>query len=411
MITSGLSFEDIGDISFILPELSHTTQFFNINIISLTNKPSSQIKEIDCNGVMVSVRSLSLPKLGGGWKVLKALVLMFNIEFLKEAMVVLSNREGSFFKKVRMLAGIWSSATRIKNYINKNYDLSDYSALYSYWFDNRALACVMLKKQYPHLKIVTRAHGGDLYKNANPARYQPAKLYMDKNIDMIAFVSRHGLEYYRTHFSGPGTKKCNLFHLGVKKNMEPSEISYAKRGYVKALSISNLVPVKRIHLLIEALSGLEIEIEWTHFGSGPEDEALREMAHNRLDEKNNIKYRFAGFLENTVMIELIKEMRPDFLINVSASEGLPVSMMEACSLSLPIIGTAVGGVPEIVGTDNGILLSPNPSAEEIRFAIVAMSEKTEMEMMMLKKNSYIKWRDEFDSEKNYKKFAERLDNL
>lgn len=66
MITSGLSFEDIGDISFILPELSHTTQFFNINIISLTNKPSSQIKEIDCNEVMVSVRSLSLPKLRGG---------------------------------------------------------------------------------------------------------------------------------------------------------------------------------------------------------------------------------------------------------------------------------------------------------------------------------------------------------
>ena len=46
----------------------------------------------------------------------------------------------------------------------------------------------------------------------------------------------------------------------------------------------------------------------------------------------------------------------DALINVSESEGLPFSMMEAISFGIPVIGTNVGGVKEIINNDTGILL-------------------------------------------------------
>ena len=52
-------------------------------------------------------------------------------------------------------------------------------------------------------------------------------------------------------------------------------------------------------------------------------------------------------------------------INVSSTEGIPVSIMEAMSFGIPVIATAVGGTPEIVNNENGYLLSKDPSAKEL----------------------------------------------
>ena len=52
-------------------------------------------------------------------------------------------------------------------------------------------------------------------------------------------------------------------------------------------------------------------------------------------------------------------------INVSSSEGIPVSIMEVMSFGIPVIGTNVGGVSELVNQENGHLLSANPAAQEI----------------------------------------------
>ena len=49
----------------------------------------------------------------------------------------------------------------------------------------------------------------------------------------------------------------------------------------------------------------------------------------------------------------------DGFVLASNNEGLPVALMEALALGLPIVATAVGGVPEAVTTDeNGILVPP-----------------------------------------------------
>lgn len=58
-------------------------------------------------------------------------------------------------------------------------------------------------------------------------------------------------------------------------------------------------------------------------------------------------------------------------INVSSSEGLPVSIMEACSFGIPIIATNVGGTAEIVQAGvNGILLKEQFETEVLKQAIL-----------------------------------------
>lgn len=49
----------------------------------------------------------------------------------------------------------------------------------------------------------------------------------------------------------------------------------------------------------------------------------------------------------------------DLFVNMSLSEGIPVSIMEAISFGIPIIATNVGGNAEIVNDETGVLIPVN----------------------------------------------------
>ncbi len=81
-----------------------------------------------------------------------------------------------------------------------------------------------------------------------------------------------------------------------------------------------------------------------------------------------IEYRgFVGRARDTVMPEL------DALCIMSEQEGLPMTLIEAFSLGIPVIATPVGGIPEaIVDGRNGFLSAPN--AEGLSRAVSALTD-------------------------------------
>ena len=56
----------------------------------------------------------------------------------------------------------------------------------------------------------------------------------------------------------------------------------------------------------------------------------------------------------------------------SDSDGLPLAVMEACAAGLPCIASAVGGVTDILGDDQGLLVPPD-SAQALTDAMRHMS--------------------------------------
>ena len=157
---------------------------------------------------------------------------------------------------------------------------------------------------------------------------------------------------------------------------------------------------------------MKFDIEWTHIGG--EKTAVSEIlkfADSILKDRKNIKYIFKGYLSNDDFNEYYKQEPIDCFINVSFSEGVPVSIMEALSFGIPVIATNVGGVSELVNSSNGFLLSPNPSIEEISSAIQKYRDLDQSDKLLFRKNAYDTWDRSYNAEKNYRMFADQLFKL
>jgi glycosyltransferase involved in cell wall biosynthesis len=131
-------------------------------------------------------------------------------------------------------------------------------------------------------------------------------------------------------------------------------------GYIGRLSEE-----KGIKYLIEAssiLNELGVPIRTLIIGEGPQREELKEWVRHL-----NISSRiiFAGFQRD------IDSWLPtiDIFVLPSLTEGTPMSLLEAMAHGIPVVATAVGGVPQVVDSGkNGILVSPG-KPEQIKDAI------------------------------------------
>lgn len=124
---------------------------------------------------------------------------------------------------------------------------------------------------------------------------------------------------------------------------------------------------------------------------------------------NNITFDFRGNIPNTELMEEYQNSFYDLFINVSSSEGIPVSIMEASSFGIPCIATDVGGTRELVHTgQNGILLPSDPSPENVRDAILSILAMDDKGYETLRHTTREYWNAHFNAEKNYREFVDEL---
>jgi glycosyltransferase involved in cell wall biosynthesis len=69
----------------------------------------------------------------------------------------------------------------------------------------------------------------------------------------------------------------------------------------------------------------------------------------------------------------------DAFVLASQWEGMPVALMEACALSLPVIATAVGGIPEVFRAGQDALLVPPGNSEALAAAVVEVATNPELQ--------------------------------
>lgn len=121
-------------------------------------------------------------------------------------------------------------------------------------------------------------------------------------------------------------------------------------------NVGNLYAVKGQKYLIRAFAELLVshpDICLVLVGRGDEDKNLKEQVRDLGIADGKVVFTgFRSDIENVLNAV-------NLYVQPSLSEGHPVAVLEAMSLGIPVIASAVGGVPELVGLEQyGTLVTP-----------------------------------------------------
>ena len=224
-------------------------------------------------------------------------------------------------------------------------------------------------------------------------------------IDNIYPCSDHGTGYLRKRFPQYKQKVHTRF-LGTIDHGE-KEYLFNDKCY-EIVSCSTVTKVKRLDLLINALSQIKtIPIKWTHYGDGILMDEIKKMAKDKL--RDNIQYEFKGNVSNTELMKQYQDKNYYVFLNVSSSEGIPVSIMEATSFGIPCIATDAGGTKEIISDkENGVLLDRDARTEIITASISKFCSMTDEEYREYRRCSRERWISKFNAKSNYEIYVTQL---
>lgn len=160
---------------------------------------------------------------------------------------------------------------------------------------------------------------------------------------------------------------------GGTKDLDEAIVEFCKGGYIIG-SIGRLSAEKGYRTLVQALGRFSKEVGDARIliiGEGSERKALENLVKE------------LGLFEKVMLPGYRKDARsylPFFNVFVlpSLTEGLPITILEAMNVGIPIISTRVGGVPEVLGYGKGGLLVDKNNAQEIAEGILKVQREPEL---------------------------------
>ncbi len=398
--------------SFIGPELVEWAKLQSVNVLLLPiNIDDSEPRKISEN---FTVRSEIKKACSRNLLVQISKALLnkyFWLEILKYPIVLTD------LTKIKKLIKVAGRSLIISGELKKllvNINHTEKTLIYSYWFHEGAIGAAILKSKSHDIKIITRAHGYDVYENRDDVNYQALKRSgIIKHIDFIAPASKNATEYLLAHFPIP-PHKINTHILGTV-DQGPIEKYISSNNELTVVSCSYIVPLKRIELIIKGLKYYHqinplVNITWVHIGGGRDThyvESIDKLANEYLSE---INHSFLGQLKNEEILKYYSTNKIDVFITATESEGgNPVSIMEAISFGIPALATAVGGVSEIVTSNSGVLLDKNFTLESFNEKMDEIREKFLNQQARIQVREWYLMR--YQAEKNHKDFIDKVINL
>ena len=287
-------------------------------------------------------------------------------------------------------------------FLNKNSLMEIFTAsntCYFYWGLRWSQVLPFIKAV--QAKIVVRFHGSDIYEHLNH-HYIPFRSSQLQRVHMAAFISGFGKEYLTKQYPLI-LKNSVISRLGtVDYGLNP----YMNNNVITLVSCSNLVRVKRVTLMAQCLKYLDIKLKWIHIGDGPEMNKMKMLAENLPD---NIEVNLDGSITHDDLMKFYQSTPINAFINVSSSEGIPVSIMEALSFGIPVIATDVGGVSEIADNETGVLIPSDISPESLSFEIKNLIDRKDYSDMRVRARK--RWEERCNADKIYPEFVKMLTEI
>ena len=182
--------------------------------------------------------------------------------------------------------------------------------------------------------------------------YRDNKIYT-KQINKIITPS----EFYKEKLEEDGIKSEKIEALHNFIDVDDYNVKIEDEGY--ALYYGRIIKEKGVLNLIKAFKNIK-NYQLYIAGNGPDIEKVKKyIKDNKLEDK----IKLLGFLNSDEVKEYVRKAR--FVVVSSVwYENCPYSVLETLAMGKPIIGSNLGGIPELVkDNENGLIYKYNDIKE------------------------------------------------
>lgn len=307
-----------------------------------------------------------------------------------------------FLRRLKHWIAELSLAIQDGDWLLQAIDEEDKPVFYSFWMNQWALALALLKKRGLIDRFQFNCAGFDIWDERHEGNYLPFRRFIYSQTERVMPNTKMGEAYIREKGFFP--EKVQMRYWGT---MDFGTGPFDPDAPFTILSISNLIPLKRVHLIIEILQAVSRPVRWVHFGEGPLMEEIQALAAGL---PSHIRSEFKGRVSNEEYRAFFATESVNLFITTSESEGLPVSIMEAMSYGIPTMATRVGGIPEEVVPATGMLIAPDFDPAAVAGQLVAFMD-SEQNQATYREGIRAYWAAHFDANQNQRAFARRLRGL
>ena len=188
-----------------------------------------------------------------------------------------------------------------------------------------------------------------------------------KVADKIVVTSQHTREYVIEKYGLNPERVVVIPNYVDTDAFKPSKTTGKEKNRI--IFVGRLDREKNLVNLIDAVKTLDVEL--VLIGEGPYEEILK----TKVESERIGNVSFLGVIPNERLpLEL---NRSEIFVLVSIYEGNPKTLLEAMACGLPVIGTDVRGIKEVINhKKNGYLC--DTSAESVKEAIMNVLESDEL---------------------------------
>ena len=229
------------------------------------------------------------------------------------------------------------------------------------------------------LPYTLTAHAFDIYMEPDTDELRKVM----NEADLVVTISEYNKNCLRDEIGV--NNKIEVIRCGIDLDkFKPQKIGADDR--IRLLTVARLVEKKGIAYLIKAIPVVIEEVpncNLTIIGSGLLYGILQQLVRD-LDIERYVQFR--GDVSDSKLIRYYKEVDmfilPCIVTENGDRDGIPVAMMEAMTMKLPVISTNVSGIPELVEDGaTGILVPPNDE-KAIADAIITLCKNGELRVKM-----------------------------
>lgn len=159
-------------------------------------------------------------------------------------------------------------------------------------------------------------------------------------------------------------EKIYVIHQGLNPDIfVPTVVSDKQEQTFNIIGVGQLIACKGFQVLVEAchhLHNRNIPFRCHILGQGEEHEYLKNLVHqHQLSEQMFLPGRVYQEELRQLLSQADVFVLPCIRDKAGRQDGLPVALMEAMSMQLPVISTYIAGIPELITHEcSGLLTTP-----------------------------------------------------